>query len=148
MMGALGFWGWLGLGLLLIAGELLLVPGGFLLWVGIAAILVGLVEILVPLGWVAELVLFAVLCLVAVLAGLRISRARTKEVDGLLLNDRLEGLRGQVFPLDAAISNGYGRIRVHDSVWRVHGPNLPAGAAVRVTGIDGATLVVEAAGQD
>lgn len=147
MMGALGFWGWFGLGLLLIAGELLLIPGGFLLWVGIAAILVGLVEILVPLGWVAELVLFAALCLVAVLAGLRMSRARTKEVEGLQLNDRLEGLRGQVFHLDTAISDGYGRIRIHDSVWRVRGPDLPAGAAVRVTGIDGATLIVEPAQQ-
>ena len=145
MMGALGFWGWLGLGLLLIAGELMLVPGGFLLWVGIAAILVGLVETVLPLGWVAELVLFAALCLVAVVGGLRIARARTKEVGELQLNDRLEGLRGQVFHLDSAISEGYGRIRVHDSVWRVHGPDAPAGAAVRVTGIEGATLVVEPA---
>jgi membrane protein implicated in regulation of membrane protease activity len=145
MMGAFGFWGWLGLGLLLVAGELLLVPGGFLLWVGIAALLVGLIEILVPLGWVAELVLFAGLCLVAVLAGLRISRARTNEADDLPLNDRLEGLRGQVFALDTAISGGYGRIRLHDSVWRVHGPDLPAGTSVRVTGLDGATLIVEPA---
>ena len=66
-------------------------------------------------------------------------------VGELQLNDQLEGLRGQVFHLDSAISEGYGRIRVHDSVWRVHGPDTPAGAAVRVTGIEGATLVVEPA---
>ena len=40
---------------------------------------------------------------------------------------------------------GEGRIRVDDSSWRVTGPNQPAGAAVRVVRVDGATLVVEAA---
>jgi membrane protein implicated in regulation of membrane protease activity len=44
------------------------------------------------------------------------------------------------------ISGGYGRARVGDSVWKVSGPELPAGTRVRVTGADGTVLTVEAAG--
>ncbi len=41
---------------------------------------------------------------------------------------------------------GYGRIRVGDSVWRVAGENLPAGAKVRVVAVeDGAEVRVEKA---
>ncbi len=36
-------------------------------------------------------------------------------------------------------------IRVGDSVWLVSGPDLPAGAPVRVTGQDGVLLLVEPA---
>ena len=45
--------------------------------------------------------------------------------------------------LDTPIAGGQGRIRVDDSVWRITGPDAPAGASVRVVRVDGATLVVE-----
>lgn len=141
MMGPLGHWGWLGLGLLLIAAELL-APGAFLLWIGIAALLVGLTELFFVPGWAGELLLFAGYSVVAVLAGLRVYQARPRDNGGLVLNERLAELRGRVFHLDAAIVEGYGRIRLGDSVWRVKGPDLPAGARVEVTGLEGATLVV------
>jgi membrane protein implicated in regulation of membrane protease activity len=50
-----------------------------------------------------------------------------------------------MFTLDQPISGGEGRVRVGDSFWRVTGADAPAGAAVRVVRLDGATLVVEKA---
>ena len=52
-------------------------------------------------------------------------------------------LVGRSFRLDQPIVSGEGQVRVDDSVWRVVGPDLPAGSAVRVARLDGATLVVE-----
>ena len=48
--------------------------------------------------------------------------------------------------LDQPIINGAGRVRVRDSIWQATGPDLPAGAHVKVTGVlDTATLKVEGA---
>jgi membrane protein implicated in regulation of membrane protease activity len=40
------------------------------------------------------------------------------------------------------IVNGRGRVRLDDASWTVTGPDLPAGAAVEVTGADGVVLEV------
>jgi membrane protein implicated in regulation of membrane protease activity len=50
-------------------------------------------------------------------------------------------LVGRHFLLERAIVNGAGAIRVHDSVWRVTGPDLPQGTQVRVTGVDDGVLL-------
>ena len=62
-----------------------------------------------------------------------------------MLNRRGEALIGRIFQLDRPIVSGEGRIRVDDSVWRVVGPDLAMGAAVRVVRIEGASLIVEPA---
>ncbi len=143
MMGAFGYWGWFGLGLLLIAGEIL-APGVFLIWFGFAALGVGVMELVFAPGWIAEVLIFAGLSVVAVLIGLRVYRGGSKTEGASNLNERVAGFRGQVFSLDEAIVNGFGRIRVGDSVWRVKGPDMAAGQPVKVCGVDGATLIVEA----
>ena len=53
---------------------------------------------------------------------------------------------GRTATLTEPISNSRGRIRLGDTLWRVSGPDLPAGAQVRVTGAADADLelVVEA----
>jgi membrane protein implicated in regulation of membrane protease activity len=50
-----------------------------------------------------------------------------------------------VFTLEKPIVDGVGTIRIEDTVWRVSGPNLPAGSRVKVASADGADLAVEAA---
>jgi membrane protein implicated in regulation of membrane protease activity len=65
--------------------------------------------------------------------------------DATSLNRRAEALVGRVFTLEAPIAGGVGRIRVDDTSWRVTGPDMLEGAAVRVVRVEGATLVVEAA---
>ncbi len=49
---------------------------------------------------------------------------------------------GQALILETPI-NGTGNIRLGNRQWEVRGPNLPAGAKVRVTGVDGTVLLID-----
>jgi membrane protein implicated in regulation of membrane protease activity len=61
------------------------------------------------------------------------------------LNQRAKALIGRVAALDQPIVDGDGRVRFDDAIWAAKGPDLPAGTKVRVTGVDGKVLFVEAA---
>ena len=134
-------WAWLILGVVLVGAETL-APGVFLVWLGIAALLTGVLDWAFDLSWQTAGVIFALLTVLSVLAGRVLTRG-AKDAPPWL--GRGEALVGRSFTLDQPITDGAGRIRVGDSVWRVVGPDLPAGAAVRVARVDGATLVVEPA---
>jgi membrane protein implicated in regulation of membrane protease activity len=140
---SLGAWAWIILGVLLIGVELL-APGAFFLWLGLAAIATGLIDAVLDLSWQASALLFALLCVAAVLLGRFVTRSRAQpEPRGELLNQRGQSLVGRVFTLEAPIKDGEGRIRVDDSSWRVTGADRFAGAKVRVVRIEGSTLVVD-----
>jgi membrane protein implicated in regulation of membrane protease activity len=64
--------------------------------------------------------------------------------DQPLLNQRAAQLVGRNATLHEAIVDGSGRIKIGDTIWRVSGPDLPAGAKVTVSAIDGSSLVVSA----
>ncbi|MDE2361741.1 MAG: NfeD family protein [Hyphomicrobiales bacterium] len=138
---------WILAGLALCAAELA-VPGAFLIWIGCAAVTLGLVKLMaltaIPFGW--SLILFALLAIAYSLLGRQIYGGLAKET-GDNLNKRAQGLVGREFTLVEAIVNGEGKAKVLDSVWRVSGVDAPAGARVRVTGVEsqGAVLKVEAA---
>ncbi len=71
---------WLLAGLVLSAIETL-APGAFFIWFGAAAAIVGAVDYFLPMGFVAQLILFAVLVATLVLIGrgvLRIVRQRAR----------------------------------------------------------------------
>jgi inner membrane protein len=139
------YWLWLSVGLLLIAAETIL-PGIFLLWIGFAAIATGLFVWVLPLTFTLQLVLFAILGLVAILFGRNIQANQKATItDAPFLNERGRALVGKVFPLETAIANGSGSVRIGDSIWRVSGIDAPQGAKVKVTAIDGSTLRVESA---
>lgn len=146
MMGSFGLWGWFALGLALIALEVLVIPGGFLLWVGIAAMLMGGITALFALTWQLELIVFAILALAASVLAWKLHHGKERDSDAAEgLHDRAAQLIGRQFLLEEAISEGYGRVRIDDSLWRVAGPDLPEGAKVTVTGVDGSTLAVRKA---
>ena len=63
----------------------------------------------------------------------------------MFLNRRSDALVGRVFTLDKPIMDGSGTVRVDDTIWRVSGPDCPAGSKVKVVRADGASLTVEAA---
>jgi membrane protein implicated in regulation of membrane protease activity len=137
----LGPWAWIILGLLLAAVEML-APGVFMIWLGLAAILTGIADGLLGLSWQASALVFAALAVACVLLGRHFTRqAGRGRNQPALPHRRGQALVGRVFTLDAPIERGVGRIKVNDSVWRVTGPDSPAGATVRVTAVDGATLV-------
>ncbi len=140
-------WVWLVLGLILIAIELT-TPGIFFIWIGLAALLTGAVDGLFNLSWQMAFLVFAGLSTICVFAGRWLDNQRKDDNSEFQsLNRRAERLIGQVFVLKEPIVNGEGRVRVNDSSWRVVGPNMVAGARVRVTGVedDGSTLKVESA---
>jgi inner membrane protein len=140
----LGAWAWIILGLVFIGLELV-APAVFFVWLGLAAVATGIIDGLLGLSWQASTLVFAIFAIAAVLLGRVISRPLVRNEDPLTLNRRGEALVGRVFTLDTPLAGGEGRIRVDDSSWRVTGPDRPAGAAVRVVRVEGATLVVEAA---
>ncbi len=140
----LGPWSWLLLALLL-AGIEVVVPGTFFIWFGAAALGVGLIALAVDLSWQMQLVLFVVLSAVAVLVGRRVYGRAAKESDGFA-NDRLGRQVGRLAVVDRPIEEGSGHIRLDDTVWRADGPDLPAGARVRITGHRNGRFLVEPAG--
>jgi membrane protein implicated in regulation of membrane protease activity len=145
----LGEWSWIVLGGVLLVLEIL-VPGVFLLWIGIAAILTGALSLqllwLDAWGWQVQVLVFLVLSLVSAYIGTRVmGKSDGSDTDEPLLNRRAEQLVGRTATLEEAIVNGRGRIRLGDTLWRVSGPDLPAGTRVRVTTAQKAQLVVEAA---
>jgi inner membrane protein len=139
-------WLWLAGGFMLLALETL-APGIFLFWIGLAALVSGLIFWVLPLGLAAQLIVFAVLALGAILIGRSIQKSQKADAaDAPFLNDRGGALLGKVYPLQTAIVDGIGSVRINDSVWRVAGGDAPAGAHVMITGVDGSTLQVKPAG--
>lgn len=130
---------WLVAGLALCAAETL-VPGAFLIFIGAAAVVVGLVEFVFPLALTPQLMLFAALVVASVLIGRDLYGSLETGGSPLPLS-RAHAMIGQTFVLDEPILHGFGSMRVGDSVWRVAGDDLPAGAKVRVVGIEDGSLV-------
>lgn len=144
----ISYWYWLAFGLLLMLVEML-VPGVLFLWLGFAGIATGILLLIIPsLTWELQLVVFAVLSVVAIFAGRRFVYARQAPTDHPTLNRRGEQFVGQQYTLDEATSGGRGRLRIGDTMWAVavvpQGADLDAGARVTVVQIDGATLMVQA----
>ncbi len=138
-----GAWSWVAAGLVMLGLELVL-PGGVLIWLGGAALVTGGLSLLVNIYWPLQYVVFGVLALAAIWLWLR-TRKQEQPTDRPFLNRRSERFIGHEAVLDEPISGGEGRIAVGDTTWRVTGPDLPAGARVRVVDADGAVLTVEAA---
>jgi membrane protein implicated in regulation of membrane protease activity len=137
-----GPWAWFVVGLVLLALELV-VPGGWFLWLGAAGIITGLTAFIPGLGWPFQVAIFGALALAIVIGWTAISRNRKPRSDRPLLNERAGTFVGHEGLIDEPIVNGYGRLRLGDSVWRITGPDLAAGARVRVIGAEGAVLKVE-----
>jgi inner membrane protein len=142
----LGAWNWMALGLVLLALEIV-VPGIFLLWIGIAAIIVGTLALMITNGgywtWETQILLFLVLSLVSAYIGKRVMANGNDVSDQPLLNKLGEQLVGRTATLAEPIAEGRGRIRLGDTQWRVTGPDLPAGAKVKVVSSNGTELGVE-----
>ncbi len=140
----LAYWDWFIAAVALVILEVF-APGAVFLWLGIAAGVVGGIVFFAPdLDWKLQFALFAVLSVVSIVASRRYLKRRPIETDHPQLNKRGERYVGREFVLEEALAGGRGRMKVDDTTWRVAGPDLPAGAKVRVTEVQGATLHIEA----
>jgi membrane protein implicated in regulation of membrane protease activity len=141
---ALGGWAWVIAGAILLALELA-VPGAFMMWLGLAAVLVGAISLAVDWSWQAQCIAFAAFALVSVPLWRRLARRVEPASKAPLHTRRTEALVGRVFTLEKPIIDGVGIVRIDDTIWRVRGPDGPAGSRVRVVRADGANLAVEPA---
>ncbi|WOH49930.1 NfeD family protein [Bradyrhizobium sp. sBnM-33] len=145
MFSMLGTWNWLIFGFVLMALELL-APGVFMFWLGLAALLVGLVSFAISPSWQTQLLMFAVFAVAAVPAWRHFARSEgSRSLSNPFLNNRTKALIGREFTLEKPIVDGTGTVRIDDTIWRVAGPDAPAGSRVRVVQVDGASLTVAAA---
>src|SRR3981189_2756815 len=145
MFTTLGSWNWLIFGFILMALELM-APGVFLFWLGLAALLVGLLSFAINPSWQAPLVISAVFAAAAVRGWRYFARSvSSHSVSNPFLNKRTEALIGRVFTLEKPIIDGSGTVRIDDTIWRVAGPDAPAGSRVKIVQADGASLTVAAA---
>ena len=143
----LGPWSWWILGLILLGLEIL-APGSVFIWFGVGAILVGVVALVTPLTWQVAVALFLVLSLISLVVGRRlVSRVGTSGGDPLL-NQRGSRYVGRVFRLAEPLEHGSGHLSIDDTVWRITGPDLPAGVEVRVDAVIGAKLAVSPLASD
>jgi len=143
MFVTLGSWNWLILGLVLIGVEVL-APGVFMLWLGLAALLVGLLSFVVDMHWQMQVLLFAIFAAAAVPIWRNLARRGKSETASPFLNRRTDALVGRVFTLEKPIQDGNGTVRIDDTIWRVNGPDAPAGSRIRIVKAEGATLTVAA----
>ncbi|MBX8825216.1 NfeD family protein [Ochrobactrum sp. SFR4] len=145
MLAALGIWNWVVLGLVLLFLELV-TPGVFLIWIGFAALVTSLIAF-TGFGfidsWQAQLLLFMVLSVIFVLIGRKYFNPRVQNSDEPLLNRRADQLIGMRTTLEEPIINGHGRARFDDTLWRVTGPDLPAGTTIIVREYHDGLLQIE-----
>ena len=145
MFSTLGTWNWLIFGFILMALELA-APGVFLFWLGLSALLVGLLSFAINPNWQMQLLMFAVFAVAAVPAWRYFARSSTAvSASNPFLNRRTEALIGREFTLEKPIIDGSGTVRIDDTIWRVAGPDVPAGSRVKIVRADGASLTVAAA---
>ena len=148
-LSGLGFWNWFFLGILLFALETF-IPGVHFLWFGLAASIVGALAMASgPLGfaeafsWPMQLVVFALISVATVFWVKRYARPEAVRSDEPDLNVRGSQYIGRIVKVEDAIVSGRGKVRVGDTLWQAQGEDAAKGAAVRVTGVNGTSLVVE-----
>lgn len=140
---------WILAGLLLLAEAL--APGYVFLWLGVSAAVTGLLALLAPAtAWQGQALAFAGLALGSVALWFGVARWRGAQGSGAVtgLNRRALGCVGRAAVLETALVPGrHARLRLGDTTWAATGPaGLPAGTSVRVVGVDGTVLRVEADG--
>jgi len=135
-------WVWLTAGILLGTLEML-VPGVYLIWLAAAAIVTGVLAYAFEPSLAVQVIEFISLALIFAFSARRFLRDRPIESSDPLMNRRGARLVGQTATVVQAIEHGSGRIRLGDSEWIAHGPDVAAGERVRVSGSEGAILLVE-----
>jgi membrane protein implicated in regulation of membrane protease activity len=140
------WWGWMFIGVLLLGAELFIVEADFfLVFIGAAAIITGLLGLAVPAipEW-AQWLTFAVLALVS----LAFFRKRVYRLLRRNVPDMADDMLREELQLPVGLPvGGSCRVELRGSTWtaRNEGPAaIPPGVRVRVVGVEGITLRVQA----
>jgi inner membrane protein len=139
------FWYWWALAAALLVFEIML-PGVVFMFLAIGAAVSGLVLLVASdTSLEFQLLVFAIVAVIsAVLLRPMLRRLQTRTSDPNL-NARGNAMIGQTFLLDQPILGGRGRAKLGDGSWIITGPDMVAGAKVRVAAVNGTELRVEPA---
>ena len=138
-MGAL----WLAAALVLAILEVV-APGFFMIFLAVGAAVTGFVMLIAPdLHPIAQALMFALFSGVAVAFGRRWYHRSPSTVGPPGMNDRTAKLIGRIVEVSEPIVGGEGRVKVGDGAWTANGPDMPAGARVKIIGAAGSVLLVE-----
>ena len=137
------FWYWWVIGFILLVLEIL-TPGYFFMWMAASGFLTGAIVLLLPAtGMNMQILIFSVLSVVAIIAWKFYGKRHPTESDQPLLNKRGVQYIGRIFNLYQPIKNGEGKIKVDDSIWKVHGEDCDINSRVKVVAIRGTVFDVE-----
>lgn len=140
------FWYWWVLAFVFLILEML-TPGFFFMWLAVSGLITGLVVWLLPaLSLNIQVFIFSIFSVLAVTAWRFYGKKFPMETDQPLLNKRGAQYIGRVFLLHEPIVNGQGKIKVDDSIWKVHGEDCDISTKVKVTAIRGTVFDVEKVG--
>ena len=137
------FWYWWVLALILLVVEIL-APGFFFLWMSASGFITGVMVWLIPsVSMNVQIFVFSVLSVITITAWRFYGKNHPIETDQPLLNKRGAQYIGRVFNLYEAIENGQGKIKVDDSIWKVHGEDSDIKTRVKVIACRGTVFDVE-----
>jgi len=139
------FWNWWELALVLLVIELL-APGFFFMWLAASSFVTGCLLLLIPsMSVELQVLIFSVLSVSAITFWRFYGKKQPMATDHPLLNKRGAQYIGRVFSLYKPIENGEGKIKVDDSIWKVHGQDCDINTKVRVIAARGTVFDVERA---
>ena len=137
------FWYWWVIGFILLVLEIL-TPGYFFMWMAASGFLTGAIVLLLPATSMnMQILIFSVLSVVAIIVWKFYGKRHPTESDQPLLNKRGVQYIDRVFNLYQPIKNGEGKIKVDDSIWKVHGDDCDINTRVKVVAIRGTVFDVE-----
>ncbi|MEO1206669.1 MAG: NfeD family protein [Pseudomonadota bacterium] len=153
-LASLGPWNWVCLAALLFVLETI-IPGVHFVWFGLAAMIIGGIlisgetfapEAFASIGWQYETIAFALVSFATIFLFRGVSGTGVSPSDQPNLNVRGQQYIGRTVTVGEAIENGRGKVEIGDTLWMAEGPDAPTGAKVKITGVNGTVLTVEAAG--
>jgi membrane protein implicated in regulation of membrane protease activity len=137
------FWYWWVLAVVCLVIEIL-VPAFFFLWMSVAGLITGIIAWLIPsISTDVQILIFSVLTIITITAWRIFGKKYVIETDQPLLNRRGSQYVGRVFNLHEAIENGEGKIKVDDTIWKVHGEDCDIHSKVKVIASRGTVFDVE-----
>ncbi|MCX7069202.1 MAG: NfeD family protein [Methylococcales bacterium] len=140
---ALVFWYWWVLAVIFLVIELL-APAFFFLWMSVSALVTGIIVWLMPsTSTDIQILIFSILSIISIVAWRVYGKKITIATDQPLLNRRGSQYVGRTFNLHEAIENGQGKIKVDDTIWKVHGEDCDINTKVKVIASRGTVFDVK-----
>lgn len=114
-------------------------------WLALAAVfMVGVSFFFPELGLTPQLVIFSVATVLSVIIWHRVFKKKQETIGDARMNNRAARYIGRSATLVEPVVNGYGKIQIDDSLWRVQcDEDLSVGQGVEITDADGVTLIVK-----